>query len=217
MGRIFGAAGFALAALFSFANTVAAEPLFAQMTAAQPLQMPASAPIVTAPAVIHQSVIADAPPAPTPAPLPITPPAAPPAPKRSLAELVAAHGASEAPSRDLECLAGAVYFEAKSEALAGQLAVAEVVRNRASSGRFPSSYCGVVFQRSQFSFVRGGALPAIPRASAQWRRAVAVARIAHEKLADTVAPRALFFHAARVSPGWKLTRLATIGGHVFYR
>src|SRR3546814_15995181 len=59
---------------------------------------------------------------------------------------------------ELRCLAGAVYFESRGESLAGQLAVAHVIINRAQSGRFPDSYCGVVHQRRQFSFLRGGKL-----------------------------------------------------------
>src|SRR3546814_19335126 len=62
---------------------------------------------------------------------------------------------------ELRCLAGAVYFESRGESLAGQLAVARVIINRAESGRFPTSYCGVVLQRSQFSFVRAGQMPKI--------------------------------------------------------
>ncbi|MEL0212128.1 MAG: cell wall hydrolase, partial [Novosphingobium sp.] len=64
----------------------------------------------------------------------------------SLSELVEETQIPSALSNELECLAGAVYFEAKSETLAGQLAVGRVVVARATSGRFPSSYCGVVYQ-----------------------------------------------------------------------
>ena len=136
---------------------------------------------------------------------------------RSLAELVAAYSAAETPDEEAECLARATYYESKGEPLIGQLTVAEVILNRASSGRFPSTICGVVRQRGQFSFVRGGHIPTPPRASRDWRTAVAIARIAMEDLADGSAPRALFFHARHVRPGWRLTRVATVGNHVFYR
>jgi spore germination cell wall hydrolase CwlJ-like protein len=138
--------------------------------------------------------------------------------RRPLAELVGDYASAETGGSEHECLAGAVYFEAKGEPLQGQLSVAEVVLNRSHSGRFPASLCGVVKQRGQFSFVRGGHFPAIARGSAAWHKAVAIARIAMADMADGPAPRALFFHATRVSPGWHgLTRLATIGNHVFYR
>ena len=135
----------------------------------------------------------------------------------TLSEAVASLRSSEPGSRELECLAGAIYFEAKSESLQGQLAVGHVVANRANSGRFPSSYCGVVFQRSQFSFVRGRSLPPIPRASRDWQEAVAIAKIVDQELRPSPVGKALFFHARRVSPGWRLTRVATLGNHVFYR
>jgi len=119
---------------------------------------------------------------------------------------------------DERCLATAVYFEAKSESPEGQLAVAQVILNRARSGRFPESICSIVTQPSQFSFVRGGRLPAIPQASAAWARAVAVARIAQNELWSAVAPQALFFHAMHVSPRWgNVTRVTRIGNHIFYR
>jgi N-acetylmuramoyl-L-alanine amidase len=137
---------------------------------------------------------------------------------RLLPELVADLASATTQGAEHECLAGAVYFEAKGEPLRGQLGVAEVVLNRSRSGRFPASLCGVVTQRGQFSFIRSGRFPPIARASAAWHRAVAIARIAMDDMADGPAPRALFFHATRVSPGWHgLTRIATIGNHVFYR
>ena len=159
--------------------------------------------------------------APEPAVIPVQPEAIEPEPapvRLSLAELVAEHGGTQTDDSEHECLAGAVYFESKGESLQGQLSVAEVVLNRTRSGRFPRSICGVVKQRSQFSFVRGGRFPPIARSSAAWRKAVGVARVAIKDLADSPVPRALFFHATYVSPGWRgLTRLATVGNHIFYR
>jgi N-acetylmuramoyl-L-alanine amidase len=135
----------------------------------------------------------------------------------SLPELVAAQPQSGTLSPEMNCLAGAIYFEANGESLVGQLAVGRVIVARSKSGRFPSSYCGVVYQPSQFSFVRGRTMPAIPKGSAAWRRAVAVARIAHDGSWQSPAEGALFFHATYVSPGWRLTRMARVDRHVFYR
>jgi len=136
---------------------------------------------------------------------------------RSLSELVADHAGTETPDEETECLARAVYWESKGEPLAGQLTVAEVIINRSQSGRFASTICGVVRQRGQFSFVRGGHIPQAREGSRDWRVAVAIARIARQDLADGSAPRALFFHARHARPGWRLTRVATVGNHVFYR
>jgi spore germination cell wall hydrolase CwlJ-like protein len=137
----------------------------------------------------------------------------------NLAELVAAMPESGSLSSEMECLAGAIYFESRGEPLAGQLAVGQVIINRSESGAFPSDYCGVVFQRSQFSFVRGGSMPQIDRGSAAWRRASAIARIAHEGLWDSQAGDALYFHAKYVHPSWSRTKIAraTIDSHIFYR
>lgn len=135
----------------------------------------------------------------------------------SLAALVDAQGAPEELEGDMKCLAGAVYFESKGESLEGQLAVARVIINRAKSGRFASSLCGVVYQPSQFSFVRGGGMPPVRTESRSWREAVAIAQIATNDSWDSRAEGALFFHARRVSPGWGKAKLASIDNHIFYR
>ncbi len=138
-------------------------------------------------------------------------------PKADLSTLVAQLRSSEPGSRELECLAVGIYFEAKSEPLSGQLAVGDVIANRAKSGRFALTYCGVLFQRGQFSFVRGKSWPTVARSSRQWKTAVAIARIVDRDLKDSAASNALFFHAKRVRPGWKLKHVASIGNHIFYR
>jgi len=139
-------------------------------------------------------------------------------PTGDLASMVSQLRSSTPGSREIECLAVGIYFESKSEPLAGQLAVGDVIANRANSnGRFPSSYCGVLFQRGQFSFIRGKSWPAVNRSGRQWQNAVAVAKIVDGDLKNSGAQNALFFHAKRVSPGWRLKRVASIGNHVFYR
>lgn len=139
-----------------------------------------------------------------------------PATQATLADMVSAHAVHDVESEELRCLATAVYFESKGEPLAGQLAVAHVVLNRAQSGRFASTICGVVKQPSQFSFVRRGSFPAIGNAT-QWRKAVGVAQVAMKGLHKSPVPDALFFHAKRVSPGWGKARVASVGNHIFYR
>ncbi len=135
-----------------------------------------------------------------------------------LPAMVANLRSPDAGSHELECLATGVYFESKSEPLAGQLAVGQVIANRAASGgRFPSTYCGVLFQRGQFSFVHGHSLPHVAHSSRQWQTAVAIAKIVDENLKNSVVGDALFFHARYVSPGWHLKRVASIGNHVFFR
>ncbi len=135
----------------------------------------------------------------------------------SLDELVATLPVDGEMSKDMRCLAGAIYFESRGEPLLGQLAVGRVIVNRAESDSFPSSYCGVVYQRSQFSFVRGGRMPAINQSSDAWHRAKAIAKIAHEGLWESPAKGALYFHASYVQPRWRLTRVARVDTHIFYR
>lgn len=135
----------------------------------------------------------------------------------SLAQLVAMQPSEGSVDRQTRCLAGAIYFEARGETLEGQLAVGRVVINRAESGRFPASYCGVVYQPGQFSFVQGKHMPTIRESSADWREALAIARIAVDESWKSEADDALFFHAKRVSPKWRLTKIAQVDDHIFYR
>lgn len=135
----------------------------------------------------------------------------------SLAELVRKQDVQAALDRETQCLAGAVYFESKGETLPGQLAVARVVMARAKSGRFASTLCGVVYQKSQFSFVRGNSMPRIDTGSTHWRNAVAISKIALSNSWKSPVEGALFFHARHVSPGWRLTRLGSVDNHIFYR
>lgn len=137
----------------------------------------------------------------------------------SLQDLVGEMAVEAELSHDLQCLAQAVYFEARGEALDGQLAVARVVINRAASGLYPGDYCSVVTQRAQFSFVRNGRIPRPEESSPAWHRAKAVAQIAHQDLWDSEAGDALYFHATYVKPGWarRKTQLARIDTHIFYR
>jgi len=116
------------------------------------------------------------------------------------------------------CLAKAVYFEARSESLEGQLAVAEVVLNRAASGVYPPTICGVVTQHAQFSFVHAGRMPEPDTDSDCWHKALAIADIAAKRLASQVAPNVLWYHATYVAPAWgrQRTRAAQIGTHIFY-
>lgn len=207
MNRLFRAASFAAAAsIFVFG----APSLAWELTVS-----PITSEISGEPAIGAPPPVASAPPVAAVEPEPVAEVEKP--ARRSLTELVADYSSTRTADAQHECLAGAVYFEAKGEPLHGQLSVAEVILNRARSGRFPTSFCGVVKQRGQFSFVRGGRFPAIARGSLAWKRAVAIAHIAVQDLADGPAPKALFFHAKRVSPRWRLTRVAAVGNHIFYR
>ena len=124
------------------------------------------------------------------------------APPPPLTRLVADEARFDTADREQDCLANAVYFEARGESLEGQLAVAEVVLNRARSGRYPTTLCAVVTQPAQFSFVRRGVIPPADRACEAWRRAVAIARIAQAGERRLLAGNVLWYHANYVRPSW---------------
>ena len=133
--------------------------------------------------------------------------------------------APENMAKEQRCLAEAVYFEARSESPLGQAAVAQVVLNRAKSGLYPSSVCGVVYQNSnrylacQFTFTCEGKSLRITEPG-PWRDAVRIAREVYE--GTTYLPEvgaSTHYHANYVRPYWakKLKKMDTIGQHVFYQ
>lgn len=149
--------------------------------------------------------------------LPVEEVAAVPASFNTLAEAVDAHRDMLAEDEEaLRCLATTIFYESKGEPLAGQLAVAKVVINRARSGRFASDICSVVKQRGQFSFVRRGVLPSVDEGHRLYRTARAVAQVALADAWASPAEGALYFNGRRAGlPG--LTKVGVIGNHIFYR
>ncbi|QNM82809.1 cell wall hydrolase [Sphingomonas sabuli] len=119
------------------------------------------------------------------------------------------------------CLATTVYFEARGESVDGQLAVARVVMNRAASGKYPASWCEVMKQPWQFSFVNPhtGNFPAINFQSASWARAQGIARLAMANAYPSLDNDVLWYHADYVAPSWgrRLSYVDKIGAHIFYR
>lgn len=124
------------------------------------------------------------------------------------------------------CLADAMYYEARGEGRAGQLAIAEVVYNRMRSRYYPGTICGVVFEGAglhtgcQFSFTCNGEM-ARRRSPVVWRR---TQRLALQIVTGIVQLQnttngALSFHAVDVAPGWAdtMSRTVQIGHHIFYR
>lgn len=119
------------------------------------------------------------------------------------------------------CIAVAVYHEARGESLEGQLAVARVIMNRAASGKYPPSWCATVKQPWQFSFVnpRSGQFPYTNTNCDAWRKAVAITKLATSEVVPTLATDVLWYHADYVAPSWgrRLSRVDKIGTHIFYR
>lgn len=218
MNRIVRAAGFAAAAVALVAAVSYSDPAdaFETATAAASAAVPApSGANLSDPNVFARmwanvtDLVTPNPEAPVPAPV---------AAASTLADLVLTHAGVDTKDREEECLANAVYFEARSEPIEGQLAVAEVVMNRAASGRYPADLCSVITQKAQFSFIRRGKFPRANRDSDAWKKAVAIAAIARQKLAGTLPSGCLWYHATYVSPSWgkRLTKQTQIGLHIFY-
>ncbi len=235
MFKSFRVAGLAAAAAFLCAHVPAAaqpaSPLAeTAVTTAVPADFSIRPDAATVPSPLGTNAPIAARPTLSPVPAPVPADATIPAPassavrpavvegaRRSLSDLVSEHAASDTDDEQFDCLARAVYFESRGEPLEGQLAVAEVILNRVASGRFRSTICDVVRQPSQFSFVRRGQIPSVPRDNAAWHRAVAIARIALDNLHDVTGDDSLFFHATYVRPNWGRPRIARIGRHIFYR
>jgi spore germination cell wall hydrolase CwlJ-like protein len=145
-------------------------------------------------------------------------------PAVGIEDLFALVRAEGKPSAEERCLAQAVYFEARSEPVDGQIAVAQVVLNRVANPRYPDTVCGVVFQgerrrhRCQFSFACDGRSDA-PHNARAWQQAQRVARLVRDRLIDDLAGQATHYHAVYVRPAWasRLQQTARLGRHVFYR
>lgn len=127
------------------------------------------------------------------------------------------------PSDPLACLTQAIYYEARNESEEGQAAVAEVVLNRAGSGRYPRDVCQVVYQRNsrtcQFTFTCDGSIGRSPVNMTAWARAERIARGVYAGETKALLPRAsVNYHANYVSPTWarRMERVKRIGAHIFY-
>lgn len=126
--------------------------------------------------------------------------------------------------RQQNCLAQAIYYEARGESQRGQIAVAEVIMNRVRSGAYPNSVCGVVYQGShrstgcQFTFTCDGSLNRQPRGRA-WDRAQRVATAVMSGYTRPITQGATHYHTHAVNPVWNsgLVETTNIESHVFYR
>ena len=131
---------------------------------------------------------------------------------------------AEREKAELDCLAKAVYYEARSEPTRGQMAVAEVVMNRVNDSRFPKTVCGVVYQGQtrevgcQFTFTCDGSLRIAPAGPA-WDRARDVALHVALGLNKPVTDHATHYHTDTVNPYWSpgMVKTTEVGQHIFYR
>ena len=115
----------------------------------------------------------------------------------------------------LTCLAVAIYFEARSEPIDGQMMVAETILNRVADERWPDNVCEVVKQPHQFSFYSDGKSDR-PRDIEAYTTAVLVADQALS--GRHMYTGALYYHTVDVRPVWRhdLEMLGRVGDHIFY-
>ena len=128
-------------------------------------------------------------------------------------------------TRQLECLANNIYWEAASEPFEGKVAVAQVTMNRVESGRFADSVCGVVYQKNviyekvvcQFTWYCEGTHKVKPVHPPLWRESQEVAKkVLLEGFRLPSLKDALYYHATYVNPSWGKPVLQKIGQHIFY-
>ena len=135
----------------------------------------------------------------------------------------------------ITCLALNIYFEARNQPIAGQVAVSQVVMNRVESSYFPDTVCEVVFQvptrpswknpeieipvrdRCQFSWFCDGKSDT-PKDKEAWDKAQFIAYGVYWDLVDDQVENALWYHAYYVTPDWASQKqeIRIIGDHIFY-
>tara|TARA_Y100001938_G_scaffold138422_1_gene203875 strand:+ start:1426 stop:1890 length:465 start_codon:yes stop_codon:yes gene_type:complete len=132
-------------------------------------------------------------------------------------------------AKQTKCMAEAIYFEARSESIMGQLAVGNVIINRVNSDRFPNTICKVVHQgpkyksghpvkhKCQFSYWCDGVKEKYTDRRA-YADALNVAVMINKGIRIESLTNVLFYHATYSSPYWaaKKKLKSIIGSHVFY-
>jgi hypothetical protein len=131
---------------------------------------------------------------------------------------------AEFKTREMRCMALAIYFEARDEPIKGQIAVAQVIMNRVKSPFYPKTMCGVIYQGAerrnscQFSFACDGQ-PDKPTEKKEWATSIDIAKqVTYGKVYLADVGDATHYHATYVHPDWirQVHRVTKIGGHIFY-
>ena len=120
--------------------------------------------------------------------------------------------------QDVDCLARNIYFESANQSQLGKLAVGLVVMNRVRSDRYPNTICGVVNQRSQFSWVNDGKSN-VPNNDWAWEQSQKMAKSILNGEAEFIGfGDAMHYHADYVSPSWskRMNQVTQVDQHIFY-
>lgn len=119
--------------------------------------------------------------------------------------------------QQFRCLSQAIYFEARGESFAGQVYVGYVIKNRVRSPRFPNTYCDVINQPYQFSFVHQ--IENLVMKDTPSR--ILASQIAYMVMSSPspISQNVMYYHTTHISPKWDYTKLSeygTLGNHQFY-
>lgn len=120
-------------------------------------------------------------------------------------------------AKQINCIATAVYFEARGSSTEGQAAVGQVIRNRVNSVGFPQTYCGVVYQKGQFSWTKHKNLKIKDHKS--WEEAKKIAAVTYYLgWPDSLVGNSTYFHSGK-KPYWtkSVSKVTKIDGHKFYQ
>lgn len=129
-------------------------------------------------------------------------------------------------TKQLDCLAKNIYWEAATEPFEGKVAVAQVTMNRVEDGRFGKDVCGVVYQKNvimekivcQFSWVCERNVKFRPVHPALFKESEEVAKkVLLENFRLPSMSEAMYYHADYVNPGWRKSKVGKIGAHIFYK
>lgn len=119
----------------------------------------------------------------------------------------------------IQCLQEAIYFEARSESMAGQIAVGNVVMNRVHDARWPNNVCDVVHQPWQFSYYYDGK-PEVFKDMKAKQKAGVVAEMVFYSMTLDITENSLYYHSTKIIPNWdysKIELVTTIDNHVFWK
>lgn len=137
-------------------------------------------------------------------------------------------------TRQLECMAKNIYYEARGESVRGQIAVARVVMNRVRHHAFANTPCKVINQANNITVTTGESITKKVRVcqfswvceskthlnknSQAYQKALQIATevLAYDAHANLLPKNTLFFHSVRVNPNWGYRKVAVIGNHIFY-
>ena len=123
----------------------------------------------------------------------------------------------------LMCMALNIFFEARSEPIQGQIAVAEVTLNRVASDDYPNTICEVVLQQNsqgcQFSWWCDGKSDS-PKEHNSFQTSKSLARLMIDdgQYISVVGKDATHYHTDDIKPYWSddMVKVEQVGKHIFY-